>query len=93
MKISRFAQLSGSISQERIGIKENIRAVKTHVIHPAEPLDTLTHVGAHLGQKQLAEAVMGITCGHGYHLGFSNHCLFYTKITEKNSVFPKKFLI
>ena len=51
-----------------IVVEENIRPMQTDVVESAEPTDALASLGGKFGQRQLAETVMGIIGGHGYHL-------------------------
>ena len=52
----------------------------------------LASLGGELGQRQLAETVMGIIGGHGYHLMGNQFFSFYTNSPQKGSKIRKKFL-
>jgi hypothetical protein len=69
LPVENPAQFSGGGVQEGVIVEEKVRSLKSHIIHPAEPLNGLTDMGGKGGKQKLSEPVMGITCGHKNHLG------------------------
>ena len=67
--VERAAQFSGGGFHQGIVVKEDIRAVKPHVVKPPEPLNAPGQLRTHAGKHLLSEPVVGIACGHKNHLG------------------------
>ena len=49
-------------------VKEEVRTVKTQIVHSAETLNALADICRQLGKNLPAKAVMGVICGHKNHL-------------------------
>jgi hypothetical protein len=77
LTVERFSQITDCGFQEGIVVKEKVRAMESHVKHPAKPLNTLSVPGIQQGKDLLAKPVVGIMGGHKI-TSRSDGILFYS---------------
>ena len=73
-------QLTYGVFHQGIVEEKDIRPLQSHIIDPAEPLDTLAHIRRKLRQQEFAEAVMGIK---GCHPITSLYWVYFTPSGKK----------